>query len=133
MLQFKNSINFKDELFVSMMNLTILRTPSSPNSPSHIRNDFKIGIPFSPLVERRKAVANALAPNSPILSFTNISFKSSPSSNISSIFDTSDFAGVTSFSLHALLYAGKKFSVGLSSSSWPFPFFPFLAPVFDNY
>ena len=62
-------------------------------------------------------MASALAPNSPILSFTKISFKSSPSSKISSILVTRDLAGVTSFSLQAFLYAGKKFSVGLSSSS----------------
>ena len=47
-LQLRNSINFNDELFVSIINFTILRTPSSPNSPSHIRNDFKIGLKCLP-------------------------------------------------------------------------------------
>ena len=46
----KFTVNLSDELFVSIINLTILRIPSSPNSPSHIRNDFNIGIPFSPFV-----------------------------------------------------------------------------------
>ena len=57
MLQFKNSINFIDELFVSIMDLTKFRTPSSPNSPSKIRNDFNIDSPFSPFFKQLKAIA----------------------------------------------------------------------------